>query len=494
MRTVGARRFWSLLRRIPKEGWLCALVACLNAACWSFITPPFQVTDEPDHYSYVEQFALSGRPPSSNANRAFSSDETLALQDLGTYRIRLQPEDRAIFSSEEQQQLERDLQLMEDTPIQATGAAGVAVGEPPLYYALELIPYELGAGGTVLDRVELMRLMSAVMAGLTALLVFLFVRESLPGVRWAWPVGGMAVALTPLLGFMSGGVTPESMLYAVSAAAFFCLARAFRRGLTSRRAAMIGAVIAVGLLTKLNFLGFLPGMALGMVVLVKRLEGGSRTTAYRALAVAAVTVLAFAVAALATGAVSHSQLGSPESSFQEVTGHGSLLGRINYIWQFFLPRLPGMPNDFPGIFTTRQIWFNGLVGLYGWLDTTFPSWVYDAALIPAGGIASLWIKALIENSDALRSRFGEILTYALMAVGLLILIGSASYTGFPQIGGAYAQSRYLLPLLALLGAGLALAARGAGRRWGPPVAVAILVLFLAHDIFSQLQVIARYYG
>lgn len=48
--------------------------------------------------------------------------------------------------------------------------------------------------------------------------------------------------------------------------------------------------------------------------------------------------------------------------------------------------------------------------------------------------------------------------------------------------------------VALAAAILALAARGAGARWGPPVGALIVVLVFAHDLFSQLQVIARYYG
>ena len=89
-----------------------------------------------------------------------------------------------------------------------------------------------------------MRLLSGADGGLTALFVFLFVREALPGDalgvdrRWR-----SAVALTPLLGFISGAVTPDAMLYAVSAAIFYCLARAFRRGLTTALAIAIGVVI-----------------------------------------------------------------------------------------------------------------------------------------------------------------------------------------------------------------------------------------------------------
>ena len=40
---------------------------------------------------------------------------------------------------------------------------------------------------------------------------------------------------------------------------------------------------------------------------------------------------------------------------------------------------------------------------------------------------------------------------------------------------------------------LALAARGAGRRWGPAAGTLIVLLILAHDIFSQLLVVGRYY-
>jgi hypothetical protein len=229
-------------------------------------------------------------------------------------------------------------------------------------------------------------------------------------------------------------------------------------------------------------------------VLVTRIKRPSRATVHRGFTIAVAATIAVALAAIVAGAAGNSAFGSPAKTIRSIAQHGSLLGRANYIWQFYLPRLPGMPNDFPGIFTTRQIWFDGLVGLYGWLDTTFPAWVYDAALVPAIGLALLCGRTLIASRGALVRRRGELATYALMAAGLLILVGSASYTGFPQIAGAYAESRYLLPLLALMGAALALAARGAGRRWGPTVGVLILVLFAAHDIFSQLQVIARYYG
>jgi hypothetical protein len=88
----------------------------------------------------------------------------------------------------------------------------------------------------------------------------------------------------------------------------------------------------------------------------------------------------------------------------------------------------------------------------------------------------------------------ELAAYALIALGLMLLVGADGFHEFPAQTAAYAQARYLLPLLPLLGAVLALAARGAGRRWGPAVGTLIVVVFLAHDLFSQLQVVSRYYG
>jgi hypothetical protein len=266
-------RLLLVLRRVPAAAWACAAVACLNAVAWSFITPPFQVTDEPSHFAYVEQLANSGSLPSSSGED-FSPDEELALHDLRWASVKRKPENHTIASPAEQRALEAGLASPAGRSRRTTGAAGVAASQPPLYYALETIPYELGSGGGVLVQLQLMRLLSALMAGVTALFCFLFLREALPARRWAWSAGGLSVALAPLLASSSGGVNPDALLFAASAASFFCLARGFRRGLTPGLALATGASVAVGLLTKLTFVGLVPGIAVGVIVLAFR---GSRS-------------------------------------------------------------------------------------------------------------------------------------------------------------------------------------------------------------------------
>ncbi len=485
----------SRLRSVPMATWLCALVACLSATSWSLITPAFQVPDEQAHFAYVEQLARTGHLPSSSIEE-YASDEVLALEDLEVGRVSLQPQHHTIASRSEQRKLQHDLANVVATSLSSSGAAGVAASQPPLYYALEAIPYDLGAGGGVLDQLALMRLVSALMAGVTSLFVFLFLRETLPATPRAWTIGGLGVAFMPALGFISGAVNPESMLCAVSAAIFYCFARAFRRVLTPRLAIMIGALTAVGFLTKLNFLGLVPGIVLGLVLLAKRASQtlGSRT-AFRALASALVIAAGPVYVYMFINLLSHHRaLGLAGSVLAVLVSHHSIFGELSYIWQLYLPRLPGMHIDFADISPIRDLWFKGLVGEYGFQDTVFPRWVDSVALIPAVGIVALSAREVCVHRSALRRRVVEFGVYFTMAVGLMTLIGATSYLSFPSEAAGFPEPRYLLPLISLFGAVLALATRGAGRRWGTAAGALIVVLFVAHDLVSQLQAIARYYG
>jgi 4-amino-4-deoxy-L-arabinose transferase-like glycosyltransferase len=481
-----------LLRRVPTAAWVCAVVALLNAACWSLVTPPLEGIDEPDHVAYVQELAQTGRLPTAGTGDELSQEETVLAEDLHQGLMRFSPQFPAISSDAEQRELQRDLAA--SFPPVGPVNAGTAESEPPLYYALETIPYALGSWGDLLDRLQLMRVFSGLIAAVAVLLCFLFVRETLPSVPWAWTVGALAVAVMPLLGFVSGAVNPEVLLVAVSAALFYLLARAFRRGLTRPLALAIGAATAIGFLTKLNFLGLAPGVLVGLSILALRAPRASRAAALRSAAAAALIACApVALYVLIDALAGRPLLGAAAAVLQLV--RGSVAHEISYVWQFYLPKLPGMEGYFPGVDTTRALWFDGVIGRFGWDDVFFPAWVYDLALIPAAALAALGLRELVLGRRALGHRVAEVLTYSVMAVGLLALVGADSYMSqHSGAGGPYWQPRYLLPLVPLLAAALALAARGAGARWGRVAGVWIVVLFFANDLFGQLQTVARYYG
>jgi Predicted membrane protein (DUF2142) len=472
---------------------LCVTIAFANGACWSLITPLFQVDDEQDHFAYVQQLAEAHKLPKRTAHLGYSPEEVTALQGLNYSELRFEPEARALATSAEQHQLEAA--LASNPSRRGSGNAGVATSEPPLYYALQTIPYSLASGGSILLRVELMRLLSALMGALSALFVYLFLREALPGTPWAWSTGALTAALAPLVGYISGSINPDAMLCTVSAACFFLLARGFRRGVTPRLALAIGVITAVGFVTKLNFIGIAPGVICGLTLILYRARRKLPRLQLRwciaGLGLACSPALVYLL--ITQVGDSGGVRGFTSSGFSPLP-HDSLSAEISYVWQSYLPRLPGMSAYFPGISTWRDVWFNELVGFYGWENTYFPDWVNNLALIPALALAALCLRSLALGLGALRARLPELCIYALIGGGTLVLLGLTSYHAYPHNAMGYRLSRYLLPLLAPAAAGVALAARGAGRRWGPAVGALIVVLVLAQDVFSQLLVIARYYG
>ena len=156
---------------------------------------------------------------------------------------------------------------------------------------------------------------------------------------------------------------------------------------------------------------------------------------------------------------------------------------LSYLWQFYLPRLPFMVELQSGL-PVFNVWFKGLIGRYGWLDTTFPEWVYTVAVSVFGVVLALAARALWRARAVVSRRGGEVLAYVVLVAGFLLLVGWAGYSGRLANGFIFEQTRYLLPLGALYAALLAVAAKGAGAV-GRAVAATLVVLACGHALFSR---------
>jgi hypothetical protein len=280
-------------RRIPTSAWICALAAFLVATCWSLIVPLFQVPDEPGHIGYAQYVAEAGKPPSGSGNlHPFSQEERRLLNALRWKLVIRRPENRPPATASTQENLDR----LEDAPGDRLGEGGYTTitNNPPLYYAVAGGAYRLSPSTSLADRIHVMRLVSALLAAITVLLTFLFLRELLPAAPWAWTVGALAVAFQPMFGFISGGVNSDDLLYTASAGVFLGLAASFRRGLTPGWGLWIGACAAVGVLAKINMVGLLPGILVGLIFLVRGADRTARRDAVRG-ALAAAAVVAGAV-------------------------------------------------------------------------------------------------------------------------------------------------------------------------------------------------------
>jgi len=498
--TAGIRfgRVAGLLRRVPSAGRWCFLVAFLNILIWTFVIPPFQVPDEISHFAYVQYVAEVGRPPPQGAVSQYSPQEQDALNALSFTVVAGHAAQRGIMNAIEEEGLREQLAATA-SPI-GEGGSSSATDQPPLYYALEAVPYLLSPSQQILARLEWMRVLSALMAALTVLCIYMFLRELLPGSPWAWTVGALVVAFQPMFCFIGAGVQGDNLLFLASAATFLGLARAFRRGLTYRRAALIGLAIAAGVLGKLTFIALLPGIALALVLLGWRAWPSGRGQALGAVTVATAIVAIPALAyAILNTSVWH-RGGLTAGGVAGATTNASAVGHIinfretlDYIWQLYLPRLPFMHREFSyrPLITT---WLDGTVGQFGWLDYTFPQWVYTVAHWLFRGFGILALVGIVRMRRAIRPWLGILACFAVMAVGLLGAIGDAGIHYRATTNDVFEQARYLFPLLAFYGLFMVVTAKGMGRRWAPVLGGVLVVLAMAHGLFAETLTISRYYG
>jgi len=356
-----------------------------------------------------------------------------------------------------------------------------------------------------------------VLSAITILFIFLFLGELFPGTPWVWTAGALAAAFEPLFGFMSGGVNNDNALNLCAAALLYCLARGFRRGLSRGVAIGIGAALALGLLSKLTMIGFVPAAVLGMVLLMARSWRGTRgpPATPSPVATGATSTVAEHQRILGWGALFAAVVAVPVGAWllwdrlAPGRGNGLLAGgvgstaalpgemfsfrqELSRIWQLFLPHLWLRPQF--GYLPLWRTWFKGFFGTFGWLDYQFSNTVFVAIAIVVGIVLALAAGELVRSRAALRRRWSELAVYVVFGAGLCIEIGVQSYRAVIQTGVQFEQPRYLLPLLALYAAIVALAVRLPGRRWGPLLGAAIVVLAIGHDVFSQLLTVARYYS
>jgi 4-amino-4-deoxy-L-arabinose transferase-like glycosyltransferase len=484
------------VRAVPTAAWACALVALANGLAWSLIVPPFEVPDENAHYAYVVHLAETGNlPRPAIPVRPLPPRQEYLMNALLTFGMVGDRENPAPLTDGQQKSIESV--EAEKLPATAPGDALSATNNPPAYYFLEAAVYKLMPSGRVLDKLAAMRVLSALMGAITVLLVFMFLRDLLPTRSWAWTTGALVVAFQPLFGFISGGVNNDNLLYLAGAGTLWGVARSFRGGLTPANGALLGGFLGLGLVSKLTMLGFVPAVALALALLLVRDLPRKDSIALRGAGIALVLAAAPLVAYLllnhfvwgrafipgGVGGVS-----TPAAS----TRHFSTTEEISHVWQLFLPHLWVRPqfNSYP-LWTT---WFIGFIGRFGWQDYTFPYWVYQVARVVVLAALALACVELVRRRLALRRRLAELSVYVVAVLGLCVEIGIQSYRYFVVNGLIFEQARYLLPLLGLYGAIGALAARSVGRRWGPALGAALVVLAIGHDLYAQAITIARYYS
>ena len=133
---------------------------------------PFNPPDEAAHYAYVESLGEHHRLPYKDPSLpggSYSAEALLAIQYTAIHVIQHREVKPPWTSFEETEWAAQNSTIRQRRPDLVGGGFTAAGSYSPLYYALEVPAYVAGKGSDVFTRLELMRLMSALIAAATAL-------------------------------------------------------------------------------------------------------------------------------------------------------------------------------------------------------------------------------------------------------------------------------------------------------------------------------------
>lgn len=443
---------------------LLLAVVSVVAACWAFIIPPWQVPDEPPHFSYTQTLVEEGRIPGGEGGK-FADDLYGSLAHTNFNSPIFVPLAHPEWSHVKGRNgRERSKRLAADTG----GGPTEAASYPPAFYLWNTVPYAVLRDQAVTTRLYGMRLWSGVWLLVGTLAAWLLIGEMFGRRRLLQLAGAATVGLWPMVVFMTTAINPDGMLIALWTVAFYLGTVVARRGLDARRGAALGAVVGLALITKSTGAALFPGFLLLVLFLTLR---------QRAWLAGVASVAAGAAAPLAWAL--YTRLGSG-SAFVHLAGASSPAEATNwrefasYLWQFYLPRLDFMTpvshhfaivSDKPVLNT----WLGGGTGVFGWVTVWFPPWVYWIVGWCLVGAFVAALTLLVRRLRRGRPSLGTVAAVAFIGIGVLGILAGTHWTDYQFYRtnyGPFAQGRYILPgvigVLALL---VAAAAAAVPARW-----------------------------
>ena len=484
-------------RRVPPGLAGLLLTVVVVGIVWALLVPPWQTPDEIAHYAYAQDLAENFRlpppaPTGAAAPHQESTDQGVADNAAGASRGAFYPQssppewDPAVWKAYQAEERARPAPSRSDG-----GGPNPAATNPPLYYLYADIGYFLGYGGTAFGRLYSMRLWGVLMVALNALGGWLLAGEVLGRRRLPQLACGAVVGLLPMWTFMGASVNPDSLMVPLWTFALWLGARVIIRRAPVRDAVALCAVAAAAVLTMATSYALLPAVALALFAGWRGRPPEERRATLRPLGLASLALVVPVLAwvglgrALGRSAINIVAAGAHPTPF-------SIRQFLSYIWQFYLPRVPGMTLfRWTGGLPAYDVWLKEGTATFGWLDVPLAAWIYKATAIVLGvvGLAALWFVAKLRGQVAL----WLIAFFALAVVALLAGLHYTEYRSIINDQGHILQGRYLLPVIGVLGLIFGFVVSRIPPRFRASACMTTLALLLLIQVLSMSAVIKAYY-
>ncbi len=431
----------SLSRYLPLAVILVVYLAL--GTLYAVFTPVWQAPDEPAHYNYVRQVALTG---------------TLPILRPGDY-------DEAYLN---------EIKTRRFPPELSVDKLRYEGHQPPLYYFLATPVLMATASQTVAHQVLALRLFGVLLGAGVVVLTWASALRLFPERPGRAVVAAGFVGLLPMHIAMMASINNDSLAELLIAAGVYRLLGHLARPQSTARAwALTGLLVGLGLLAKLQAYILLPlaGIVWFGQLRQARNQPGARQAAWRGglalLAPALALPLVWWLRNLAVygltdpfGLSRHDAIVTGQArTFDWIITHG---------WAGYLDRLV--------TFTFRSFW-----GVFGWLGVFMDARVYALlallSLFVLTGLIWQWRQGLGAKGSFQRR--------GLALLGLQVALVMAAYLWY-NLGFVQHQGRYLFPALLPLGIAFALGLDGlhtsGGSRWGALAGLGATIILLVHGL------------
>jgi 4-amino-4-deoxy-L-arabinose transferase-like glycosyltransferase len=467
---------------------------------WALLVPPWQSPDAVTHYDYTESLAARQQLPGPGTNES-SSDVRASLAAIdGAVVSFAAPEAIPSWRSAPYARYRREAGHLSRADGGSRTSADV---NPPLYYLYAAIAYLATPSGNEYDRVYSIQLWGVLLLLISTSGAWLLAGELFGRKPLAQLVTATVTGLQPMATFISTSVNPDALLVALWTMFLWLASRVVKRGAQRGDVEALCLVTAAALLTKATSYALLPPL-IAALALGWRRRDRSRTGTAREHFVRGLCLLTWPVAAWLV--VSAARGRSPVNTIAVVKGARvtgqSALGFLNYLWQFYLPRLPGQAlfreasvlpawPHYPTGLPAWNLWIRQGWAAFGYFDIFLSKWVYGVLAAVTGGVGLATLALVSRFRDPCRRSLLAVL--GLTALSLLALLHVVDYRAIAVGDGPVIQGRYALPLISLFGLGCGLLVQRLPPRWRGLAAAGILAGLFSLQILSLATVARTYY-
>lgn len=485
-------------RRVPLPV-LVGIIAFGVMASWALITPAFQSPDESEHFAYAQYFAETGQAVQTveTARPPYSLAEGFALEAVMHTSVIERREARPPWLPIYQREYQEATKKTQLPRTNGGGFEPAISAHTPAYYALLAPGYYLTRGDSVFSQLLAMRLSSAIMGALTAVLAMLIVAELLPGSAALAVAAGLLVAFEPMFSFISGAVNNDNGVNLACALLIYLAVRALRRGLSPWLALSMGATLVAAPLLKGTGYELYPAVLLALAFAIWR-RHDRRAWISLGLLAASFAALQFGWTELAP--VFHRTTFTTPGGGAPGTTLGAFEDPKTYVSWLIRVLLPFSPPFIHRDWTiVHWPFFNIYIergfASFGWYAIEFPKWVYLTIVVALGAAIALGLRTLWRDRGLLRRRGAEITFLVLVPI---LVIGAVEAAFQPAlsilpINGTPEQGRYLFPAITAIVALFIGACFGLGRRRAVPIATAAVACLIGLTLASQLLTLSAFY-